>query len=168
MDTLLYTADLRSAIVRISSSLMPASVWLTLPGQEHPVPAWPLTAMAWVALWQACVKLEDRWSADQYPRARIEVIWERWQKIDCWAVENLGEEALLSARALGGPIEIRGPDPPPLYPVMTPFRDYPPEADDWLVLRKPTKQAPASKARKPAQKRVPKRREKTTGGLFDG
>ena len=127
-DTLFYAADLRCGIVAVPADLAPAAVWLTLAGQEHPVPAWPLTPAAHASLWLACVKLEDRWRAGDYPQGKMEAVWERWARIEAWAVVNLSEGELMAARAvvLAGAAAPPRPAPPPLGPLMVPFRDWPP------------------------------------------
>ena len=41
-DTLLFTSNLRTALVGIPIDLVPPAVWLDLADGSAPVPAWPL------------------------------------------------------------------------------------------------------------------------------
>jgi hypothetical protein len=163
-DTLFYAADLRSGVAAIPPDLAPAVLWLTLPGGDC-VPAWPLTPAAHAALWLAVVKLEDRWYAGDYPRAKLDLVWERWLKIDGWARANFIASELALARTQAE-VDARTPPMPkpgPLSEACTPFRDWPAEGHLPLVSRsnraaKKTKGEPKKKARK--------RRGNQGGGMF--
>lgn len=162
MDTLFYASDLRSGIAAIPPDLAPPVLWLTLAGGDC-VPAWPLTPAVHASLWVAVVKLEDRWYEGDYPQAKLDLVWERWSRIDAWALANFGMQTLAQTRieALAGKPDPPRPKPGPLHEVCTPFRDWPTERHLPLVSR--TKK-PAKAPAKP--RKASKRRGKQGGGMF--
>lgn len=120
-DALLFTSDLRSALVGIPISLLPPAVWLDLESGTHPVPAWPLTPPHHARVKLSCLALEDRWAQGDYPLEKIQVVWQRWQVLDDWASSCWSEQELLAAYSHGlrEGFSTPLPQPPPL--VSDPF-----------------------------------------------
>ena len=120
-DTLLFTSNLRAALVGIPISLAPPAVWLDLEDGSPPVLAWPLFPEHYARLRISCLAIEDRWAAGNYPEDKLRVVRQRWQVLEAWALEFWGEMVLMAAyrQGLQGGFPAPLPEPPPL--VSDPF-----------------------------------------------
>ena len=157
-DTLLFTSDLRTALVGIPIDLVPPAVWLDLADGSPPAPAWPLFPEHYARLRMSCLAIEDRWAAGDYPEEKLRVVWQRWEVVEAWALECWGESALMAAYCQGLQAGLLGalPKPPPLFsdPFGVVRQTHSPGVSGAAVRRERQKQRQSTaSSRKPAPRR---------------
>lgn len=157
-DTLLFTSDLRTALVGIPIDLVPPAVWLDLADGSPPAPAWPLFPEHYARLRMSCLAIEDRWAAGNCPQDKLQVVYQRWQVLEAWAQERWGEMVLMAAYCqrleAGFPGSL--PEPPSLFsdPFGVVRQTHSPGVSGAAVRRERQKQRQSTaSSRKPAPRR---------------
>ncbi len=93
--SLYFATDLRSTLLHHVGEK--PVLWVQW--AEGLAPAWLLTPETFATLWWKCAGLEDRWAKGDYAPEKMATVWERWAKIEAFAVEWFGEADLYRAKA---------------------------------------------------------------------